>query len=147
MAMIYVRECFACVLVCVLYFCIWCEYVLTSLTYMWLSSFLGFPGGSVVKDPPAVQKTQETWVQSLGREDPLEEKMTTHSSVLAWNTSWKEKPGGLQSMGSQRVWHNWVTELASTSSFPSTSYWRDCLFLILHSFFSPLSILVSFVIG
>jgi len=44
----------------------------------------GFPGGSVVKTPPAMQKPQETRVQSLGREDPLEEGMGTHSSILAW---------------------------------------------------------------
>ena len=46
---------------------------------------------------------RETQVQSLGREDPLEKEMATHSSVLAWNVPWTEEPGGLQSMGSQRV--------------------------------------------
>ena len=46
---------------------------------------------------------QETWVRSLGWEDPLEKEMTTHSSILAWRIPWTEKPGGLQSMGSQRV--------------------------------------------
>ena len=45
----------------------------------------------------------ETWVQSLGREDPLEEEMATHSSVLVWEILWTEEPGGLQSMGWQRV--------------------------------------------
>ena len=49
---------------------------------------------------------QETWVQSLGGEDPLEEEMKTHSSILAWETPWTEEAGGLQSMGSQRVRHN-----------------------------------------
>ena len=49
---------------------------------------------------------QETWVPSLGWEDPLEEGMTTHSSVLAWRIPWTEGPGGIQSMGSQRVGHN-----------------------------------------
>ena len=57
----------------------------------------GFPGGSVVKNLPAVQ---ETWVQSLGWEDPLEEGMATHSSTLAWKIPWAEEPGGLQSVGS-----------------------------------------------
>ena len=52
---------------------------------------------------------QETWVRSLGWEDPLEKKMATHSSIIAWKISWTEKPGGLQSMGSQRVRHHWVT--------------------------------------
>ena len=52
---------------------------------------------------------QETWVWSPGWEDPLEKWMATHSSILAWRNPWKEEPGGLQSMGSQRVWHEWVT--------------------------------------
>ena len=56
-----------------------------------------------VKDLPAVQ---ETWVRSLGWEDPLEKEMATHSSILAWKISWTEEPGGLQSMGSQRVGHD-----------------------------------------
>ena len=48
----------------------------------------------------------ETWVQSLGWEDPLEKEMATHSSTLPWKTPWKKEPGGLQSMGSQRVRHD-----------------------------------------
>ena len=48
----------------------------------------------------------ETWVQSLGWEDPLEKEMATHSSILAWETPWTEGPGGLQSMGSYRVGHD-----------------------------------------
>ena len=53
-----------------------------------------------------MQETQETRVQSLGREDLLEEEMTTHSSILAWEMPWTEEPGGLQSMGLQRVGHD-----------------------------------------
>ena len=60
---------------------------------------MGFPGGSVVKNPPA---TQETWVQSQRWEDPLEKEMATHSSILAWEITWTEEPGGLQSMGLQK---------------------------------------------
>ena len=56
-----------------------------------------------VKNLPAVW---ETWVRSLGWEDPLEKKMATHSSILVWKISWTEEPGGLQSMGSQRVGHD-----------------------------------------
>ena len=52
---------------------------------------------------------QETWVWSLGQEDLLEKGMATHSSILAWRISWTEEPGSLQSMGSQRVGHNWAT--------------------------------------
>ena len=67
-------------------------------------SLSGFPGGSAVKNPPAVQ---ETWLWFLGREDPLEKGMATHSSVLAWKIPWTGEPGGLQSTGSQRVRHDW----------------------------------------
>ena len=56
-----------------------------------------------VKNPPA---TQETQVQSLGWEDPLEKDMATHSSILAWEIPWTEEPGRLQSTGLQRVGHN-----------------------------------------
>ena len=49
---------------------------------------------------------RETRVRSLGRDDPLEKEMATHSRILAWRTPWTEKPGGLQSMGSQRVGHD-----------------------------------------
>ena len=48
----------------------------------------------------------ETWVQSLDQEDPLEKEMATHSSILAWKIPWMEEPGGLQSMGLQRVEHD-----------------------------------------
>jgi len=57
----------------------------------------------MVKNPPAMQETQ---VQSLGWEDPLKKGMTTHSSILAWKIPWTEEPGGLQSMGLQRVGHD-----------------------------------------
>ena len=56
-----------------------------------------------VKNPPAMW---ETWVQSLGWGEPLEEGMATHSSILAWRIPWTEEPGGLQSTGSQRVKHD-----------------------------------------
>ena len=49
---------------------------------------------------------RETWIRSLGREDPLEKDMATHSSTLAWTIPWTEEPGRLQSMGSQRVGHD-----------------------------------------
>ena len=66
----------------------------------------GFPNGSVVKNPPAIQEPQEPQFQSLGREDPLEKKITTHSTTLAWKIPWTEKPGRLQSPGLQRVGHD-----------------------------------------
>ena len=66
-----------------------------------------FPGGSVVKNLPAKQEMQ---IRSLGQEEPLEEEMATHSSVLAWEIPWTEGPGGLQSMGSQRVRYDLMTK-------------------------------------
>ena len=56
-----------------------------------------------------MKETQEVWVQSLGWEDPLEEGMATHSSIVAWEIPWTEKPGGLWSMGAQRVGHDGVS--------------------------------------
>ena len=61
---------------------------------------MGFPVAQMVENLPAVQ---ETWVQSLGQEYPLEKGMATHSSILAWRIPWTEEPGGLQSIGLQRV--------------------------------------------
>ena len=68
------------------------------LQYSWASLVV-----ELVKNLPAMQ---ETWVQSLGWEDPLEKGKATHSSILAWRIPWTEKPGRLQSMGLQRVGHN-----------------------------------------
>ena len=82
-------------------------------------------GGSlvaqIVKNRPAMQ---ETWVWSLGQEDPLEKQMATHSSILAWRIPWTEKPGGLQSMGSQRVRHDWAT---NTHTKIDISYKYQCV--------------------
>ena len=60
--------------------------------------WLGFPGGLVIKNLAAML---EIWIRSLGGEDPLEEDMATHASILAWEIPWTEEPGGLQSMESQ----------------------------------------------
>ena len=65
------------------------------LQYSWASLL-----ARLVKTPPAMQ---EAWAQALGQEDPLEEEMATHSSILAWRIPWTEEPGGLQSLGSQRL--------------------------------------------
>ena len=83
-------------------------YILTWLNYVnvYFTTILGFPGGSVVKNLHAMQETQ---VPSLGREDPLEEEMATHSSILAWETSRTEEPGGLWSMGLQKS-QTWLSD-------------------------------------
>ena len=70
------------------------------------------PVAQSVRNPPAMQ---ETWVRSLGWEDPLEEGMATHSSILAWRIPWTEELGRVQSMRSQRVRHNLVTKPPTTA--------------------------------
>ena len=66
---------------------------------------VGFPGAQTIRNPPTVR---ETWVWSLGWADPLEGGIATHSSILGWRIPMDRKPGGLQSMGSQRVRHDWA---------------------------------------
>ena len=68
---------------------------------------MGFPGYSVVKNPSGVQ---ETWVPSLGQEDPLEKEMATHSSIFAWEIQRTEEPSGLQSIAPKRIRHNFATK-------------------------------------
>ena len=67
-----------------------------------MKTLVGLIVALVMKNPPANAETKETWVQSLGQEDPLEEGMATHSSILAWRIPWTEEPGRLQSVGLQK---------------------------------------------
>ena len=104
----------------------------TSFFY-WCKKLINWPNraslvAQTVKNLPTVQETicnsgdhlqfrrpsvmQETQVRALGQEDPLEEGMATHSSILAWKIPWTGEPGGLQSMEFQRVEHDWVSEHA-----------------------------------
>ena len=80
----------------------------------------------MVKSLPEVW---ETWIWSLGREDPLEKEMATHSSILVWKIPWMEEPGELQSMGSPRVRHDWATSLSlyATGLFTEKLYGNDHL--------------------
>ena len=78
----------------------------------------------MVKNPSAMQETQ---VQLLGQEDPLEKEMATHSSILAQRILWTEEPGGLQSMGSQTVRHDLVTK-------PPPPYRYACIYIFIMSF-------------
>ena len=78
-----------------------------------------------VKNLPA---DQETSVWSLGQEDPLEKRMAPHSSILAWRIPWTEEPGGLQSLGQQRVRHNWAT-ITFTLMMRHESWLQDALSL------------------
>ena len=78
----------------------------------------GFPVAQRLKPLPAMR---ETWVRSLGQEDPLEKEMVTHSSILACRIPWTEKPGRLQSTGSQRVRHDWATSLSLSIKLTANS--------------------------
>ena len=71
------------------------------------------PGFYTFKNVFQSPAMQETWVWSLGWEDPLEKGMASHFSILAWRIPWTEEPGGLQFMGSQRVRHNWATNMST----------------------------------
>ena len=84
-------------------------------------SGLGFPGASV-------QEMQEAWVQSLGQEDPLKEEMATHSSILDWKIPWMVEPGGLQSLGLQRVKHDWAHGMHTLPSHGSLNSVPLCFF-------------------
>ena len=91
--------------------CIYMYICICIHTHIKIYIYTGFPNGSAVKNlPPNTGDTgdQETWVWSLDQEDPLEEEMATHSSTLAWKIPWTEEPDWLQSMGLQRVGHNWA---------------------------------------
>ena len=77
-------------------------------------SFLASLVAQRLKHLPAMQ---ETWVQSLGQEDSLEKEMAIHSSTIAWKIPWTQEPGRLQSMGLQRVGHDWATSLSLSSIF------------------------------
>ena len=92
---------------------------------MWQRAcIMDFPSGSDIKHLPMMQ---ETWVGPLGREDPLEKGMATHSSTFAWRIPWTEEPGRLQSMGLQRVRYDWATNTFSFVSWCLGSRWRYLL--------------------
>ena len=77
-----------------------------------------FPGGARAKKiHMPIQETQETWVWSLGRENPLKKEMATHSSILAWEIPWTEQPSVLESMGLQRVRYDWMIEQQEETGF------------------------------
>ena len=75
---------------------------------------MGFHVGWVVKNTSA---NAETWVQSLGQEDPMEKEMATHSSIIVWKTPWAEESRGLQPMVLQTVGHDWVIEHTCVATF------------------------------
>ena len=77
----------------------------------------------MIKTVPAVPKTR---IQYLDQEDPLEKGMATHFSILAWRIPWTEEPGGLQSTGSQKAGHNWVTKRISTLLLYATNFRMAC---------------------
>ena len=89
----------------------------------WLGASIWDPASLVAQTVKRLPAVQETWVQSLGWEDPLEKEMATHSSTLAWKIPRTEEPGRLQSLGSQRVRHDWTNSL----SFLKKTSMSSCL--------------------
>ena len=88
-----------------------------------------------------MQEMQEMWVRSLGREDPLEEEMETHSSILAWKIPWTEEPGELWSVESQRIGHNLATDHSAGEANITTEEKQYCVDIFRKKFkgcFSPL---------
>ena len=71
-----------------------------------------------------MQKTYKMWVQYLGQEDPLEKGMTAHSSILAWRIPWTEEPGELQTIGLQKIEHNWSDLACTEESVSNIFYWE-----------------------
>ena len=105
----------------------------------------GFLVAQMVKNQPAMQETR---VWFLGQEDPREKGMATHSSILAWRIPWTEEPGRLQSMGSQRVRHDWATFTTTTNLLIPNSkpaclafllWWPTVCFLCQHVYFCFIS--------
>ena len=84
------------------------------IMHLFNSKFISLWASLVAQTVKHLPTMWETQVQSLGREDPLEKEMATNSSTLAWKIPWTEEPGRLQSMGSQRVRHDWATSLHFT---------------------------------
>ena len=82
--------------------------------------FSDFPGGSVIKNPPANAADREMWVRSLGKKIPWRRGIATHSSILAWRIPWTEEPGMLQSIGSQRVGRYRSTLACAHPFFPGS---------------------------
>ena len=98
-------------------------FLFASIILLWTSLV-----AQTLKNLPAIQETQ---IRSLGEEDPLEKEIATDYSILAWRIQWTEDPGGLQSMGSQRVIHNLVTKQQQQKKlFPSVT-----MFVLYHFFF------------
>ena len=111
-------------------------YMMISMQVNWVDSVNSdsvscFNLGSVVNYLPAMQEPQVTRVQFLGQEDPLVEEMTPHSSILAWRILWTQKAGRLQSIGLQRVRHNW-SNLACTHDLNVIWIKRDSFFSVIH---------------
>ena len=112
------------------------------LLYLWssrsgnlISGSSAFPSGAslVAQKLKRLPARWETRVQPLGQEDPLEKETAPHSSILAWRLPWTEEPGRLQSMGSQRVRHDWATSLSLSSAFSKSSLnsFREATFYLL----------------
>ena len=98
--------------------------------YVWCTLWIFLKTFLVAQTVKCLPTMWETWVRFLGQEDLLEKEMATHSSTLAWKIQWTEEPGRLQSMGSQRVGHDWATSLTH-------SLWIFSIYSELYIFIFP----------
>ena len=87
-------------------------FINTCYSIFLMATLMGIRTSLVAQRLKSLPAMQETWVRSLGWEDPLDKEMATYSSILAWRIPWTEEPGGLQSTGLQRVGHDWATSLS-----------------------------------
>ena len=125
---------YVCMLVSIIYLHVSSHFVSTYVC-MWAS-----PAAQRLKCLPGMQETR---VQSLSWEDPLEKEMATHSSTLAWRIPWSEEPGRLQSMGLQRVGHDWVTSLFS---FLCMYVYNICIFVAVCAYMHDFNYLATLVL-
>ena len=107
-------------LLCLVGFPVFWPFVSPRLLYYRVTFLLCFPCVTEVKNPPTMQEPQETQVGSLGLEDPLEEGMAMHCSILAWRIPWTGEPGGLQSVGFQKS-RTWLSN--STITLLAGDWW------------------------
>ena len=97
-----------------------------------MNFYLALPRWPSGKGSRSTCQCRRRWIQSLGREDPLEEEMTIRSSILGWEILWTEEPGGWQAMGPQKIRHDWATHTVSLHCYVSFCCSAKCIIYVIH---------------
>ena len=99
----------------------------------WINFYFGLPRWLSGKGSRSTCQCRRRWTQSLGREDPLEEEMTTRSRILGWEILWTEEPGGVQAMGPQKTRYDWAIHTVTLQCF--VSFWcaAKCISFVIHT--------------